>query len=172
MARKFVSRTRVGRSDRIPIWFGFSVAATALGGNAKTLLSSFSAAALLTRPFTIIRTRGVIHVESDQTIASEKTVGAVGAVVVEEEASAAGIASLPGPISELDAPFIMYEPFVNSFLFLDATGLQTPAGTYWSFDSKAMRKVGISQDEVVVAELNVGAGAIITIMGRQLIKLH
>ncbi len=172
MARRTRSRAIVSRADRVPVWFNASWAATTLGGNAKTLIAVLNAAALALRPFTIIRSRGVIHVESDQIAASEATVGALGMIVVQDEATAAGIASIPGPLTEVDAQFFVYEPFVNVLEFGDITGFVEPAGTFWSYDSKAMRKVALTEDLAVTAELNVGAGAVITGVGRILVKLH
>ncbi len=108
----------VQRSTRIPTWLSAGLTTTAAGGGGSTLLSSLNAAALALRPFTIIRTRLFVHIQSDQIVGTELAQGVFAAIVVEEEAVDAGIGSLPTPITEATASFLVYEGFVNSFLFL------------------------------------------------------
>ena len=171
MARRS-SRMEHARSNRIPVWFGATLTEVAAGGGGSTLLTVLNAAALALRPFTIIRSRLVIHVESDQIIASELVHGVYARIVIEEEAADAGIGSIPTPISEPDAGYFVYEPFFDSFLLLDSTGVQDPSGVTWTVDSKAMRKVGLSQDVVSVVEIAAAPGAVISVEGRTLVKLH
>ncbi len=140
MARgRHVARTP---SQRISTWVGFTASAQTVAGMTAVLLGVANAALLALRPFTIVRTRGVFFVESDQAATTERSHGVFGAVVVEEEAADAGVASLPTPGTEIDAPFFLYEPYIHSFRFFDATGTNDPSGTTITFDSKAMRKVG------------------------------
>ena len=166
------SRFEHARSNRIPVWFTSRLDETAAGGGGSTLLSVLNAAALALRPFTIIRTRLWIHIHSDQAAAGEVAQGAYGKIVVQEEAVDAGVGSVPTPISEADASFFVYEPFVNEFTFVSAVGFQERGGTNIVVDSKAMRKVGISEDLVSVIELATAPGVLISIEGRILVKLH
>jgi len=175
MAHRRNARGRIGqRSDRQPVWFFIRVSTTAVaGGSTAVLLSTFNAAALLLRPFTIIRTHLLLQMSTDQSIASELFVGAYGMQVVTEQAAAAGIASVPTPISETDADFFVYQPVIDSFLFADATGIVEPSGIQYSIDSKAMRKVGINEDLSTTIESTSGSdGGLITVIGRMLVKLH
>ncbi len=173
MARRFGPRSAmVKRSDRIPTWVGFTGVATTIVGNASVLIGQGNAALLALRPFTIIRTRAIVQVESDQAAASETVIGAFGAIVVQEEAAGVGITALPRPLTELDAQWFVYQAFINSFLFGDGTGFLEPSGTTYEVDSKSMRKVGLSETIVTVAESNTGQGGIIRTQGRMLIKLH
>ena len=168
--RKFRTRV-VGKTDRQPIWIGVNLSGSVVvTGN--VLLGSFNTAALEARPFTIIRTRLIVHVESDQSAASEVTRGGFGITVVSDQAVAAGAASVPAPIANTDAPFFVYEAFINSFELGDATGFVQPSGTLLTVDSKAMRKVGINEDVAVVGQTAGAAGSIITVAGRMLVKLH
>ncbi len=160
------------RSTRIPVWANWSVAPTAIGGTTSSLLLVANAALLALRPFTIIRTRGRIFINSDQSAATELSRGVLGSIIVEEEAADAGVASLPTPGTETEAPWFLYEPWFNQFVFGDGTGFIEPAGTMIAFDSKAMRKVGISEDVTMVAENLSGAGVVLGVVGRMLIKLH
>ncbi len=175
MARRHVSRFTGGgkRSDRLPQWLAINVNLVSVAGNAKVLASVLNAGALALRPFTIVRTRALFQVESDQTAASETTRGAVGMAVVSEQATTAGIASVPGPHSDADASaWFVWEPFINSFLFVSGVGFDEPAGSSFQIDSKAMRKVGPNEDVALVFEVEGTPGAVMTMQGRFLVKLH
>ena len=159
--------------DRQTVWATFSLGAMAVAANTVVLLSSLNAAALALRPFTIIRTRLIVQWENDVFTATEAPFGAVGDIVVSENAAAAGAASVPGPISEGDDDWLWYQPMITRLVVTDATGKLSPAGNQYVVDSKAMRKVGINDQVVTVVENNDPAsGARINIVGRQLFKLH
>ncbi len=97
----------------------------------------------------------------------------LSAGVVSDQASAAGVGSVPTPVTESDADFFLYEPLMAAFTFADATGIDADSGTVTQFDSKAMRKVGINEDVVLVVENEHSTqGAAVTIIGRMLLKLH
>jgi len=162
----------VSRSVRQNTWIGIDLAPTNIGGGATTLLGSLNAAGLLLRPFTIVRTRIFVLVFSDQEVAPETSEGSLGAIVVSDQALAAGAASIPSPTSQADAPFFVWEPFVNFLRFGDDTGIQEPAGTRLNVDSKAMRKVGVNEDIAFQTENASGQGYTITLQGRMLVKLH
>ena len=87
---------------------------------------------------TVLRTRGVISINSDQSAAVERQQGAFGMIVVSEQAFTAGVASLPSPVSQGGND----EWFVHqSFAQQSAKSLGTgPVPSIW-IDSKAMRKV-------------------------------
>ena len=171
MAGRHGGRVRVARSTRVPTWVGVDISPQGLT-QTGTLLGVANATLLALRPFTIIRTRLRFLITSDQSIASETTIGAFGMIIVEEEAADAGVASLPTPAVEIDAPWFVFEPFVHEIAFFDATGIQTPAGTLFDVDSKAMRKVGLSQDLAMVGQTDSSQGALISGFGRMLLKLH
>ena len=160
------------RSDRVPVWIGGRIAGSAAAGNSSTLLSTLNAAALALRPFTIIRTHIVLDITSDQLAAGETVVGAYGEIVVKETAATAGIASVPTPITEIGAGFHVYQGLIHDFLFGDVTGFQARASTQYLIDSKAMRKVSINEDLAAVIQLGSAPGALVTVEGRILVKLH
>ena len=169
MAGRVMRRPR-GKSERVPVWAGFAfgpVATTAAG----TLAATANAALLALRSFTIIRTRGVFLVTSDQSAASETLSGVLAASVVSEISTAAA-ASVPMPIDEPSYPYWLFEPYVHEIAFSSSVGVETPVGTYTRFDSKAMRKVGLEQDIAVVAQSGTPELQIITLEGRVLVKLH
>ena len=173
MARRVVGR-RFERTKRGNVWFSLTgqtgpIAITA--GN-NVLLSSLNAAALALRPFTIVRTRGIVRWSSDQIAANEDPFGAVAAIVVSDSASAAGVGSIPTPITQSNADFFVYQPISTNFTFVSAVGVDADGGSVSTFDSKAMRKVGIDDDIAWVAEnANAADGASIVVIGRMLVKL-
>jgi len=160
------------KSDRTSVWIGTSVAVSTVAANTVVLLATLNAAALALRPFTVVRTRLLLHWESDQSASSEQATGAFGAIVVTAEAAAAGVASVPDPVGDPSSPWFVWQPLSTSFLFADATGFIEPAGNDYEVDSKSMRKVGLNEDIALVAEETNVKGALISSTGRMLVKLH
>ena len=104
------------------------------------------------------------------SVVEEQMIG-FGIAVVSEQASIAGILSIPTPV--LDSPSSLW--FVHKFMFSHQNGgaqIQQPA-VVASIDSKAMRKVELGSDVVVVVEgASIGQGMTVVIGGRMLIKVH
>ena len=139
-----------------------------------TLVGSLTAEELALRPFTIVRTRGVWHVASDQTAATERYDVALGIAVVSEQASAIGVTAIPTPSTDDGSDlWMVYERMMSQHLIKSLIGFVEPAGTMQVFDSKAMRKVEDGQDVVKVVETSAASlGATVRSYARQLIKLH
>ncbi len=155
------------------VWIGSGITLAAATGSANNLFSTLNAAALLLRPFTIIRTRLKILFVSDQVAAAETPQGVFAKIVISDQASAAGAASIPGPVTNPDAPFHVYEPLISEFLFGTAVGFQdAPGGSVNDVDSKSMRKVGANEDVATLVELRTALGASVAVEGRTLVKLH
>ncbi len=141
MARRRAS-TRFHRpSPRSNVWIGIDVGSSAVAGGTSVLLATLNAAGLLLRLFTIVRTRLRFLVKSDQVATTEEFRGVLGQIVISDQASAAGAASIPAPITESDGDWFTYEPFINRFEDATSVGFIQPSGTFISSDSKAMRKV-------------------------------
>ncbi len=174
MARR--SRTRFVRPPKKTVmWIGDfpRTAPLTVPAGTASLDSVLSTGALLLRPFTVMRSRGILVVKSDQAAVSEEWNGAYGELVVTDSAAAAGAASIPSPITEPSASWLMYIPFGGSFGFLDSTGFQGGASSVFAYDSKAMRIVGPDDDLVGVVENGSGTtGITIQLIGRQLVQLH
>ncbi len=163
------------RARRETSWFEIPATRTALSAIGGTILNSLTTAEKALRPFTIIRTHLELLVESDQSAASEFQLGAVGIAVVSDQASAAGVASVPTPITDADSDnWFLHQYFMANFLFATGAGFDGADGQIYSIDSKAMRKVNDSDDVVVVAEVdtNVSSGLLVSMAGRILIKNH
>ena len=70
-----------------------------------------NAAALALRPFTVVRTRANLIIRSDQQAASELFEVAYGETVVSEQASAAGVVSVPTPVTEDASDWHVYDRY-------------------------------------------------------------
>ena len=172
MARRGFVRSRSVGAKRVPTWIGFTVNTTTIPANAAVLLASLSASALLLRPFTVIRTRALVHVLSDQAIANETPQGVVSLAVVSDTAAALGITALADGVSSPDGNFFVYQPYITRFQFITAAGFEGNSGSQYLIDSKAMRRVGADEDIVVVgADDTASFGATCIIQGRMLLKL-
>jgi len=175
MAPRFGTRPVVAsRSPRRKTAWLASPDETALTGVAAAgvdFQGSLNAAALALRPFTIVRARGIVWVESDQIASIESPFGAFGMAVVSDQSVAAGVASLPSPITDEGSDlWFMYQHVATNWRF--NTSGASPGNVY-QFDSKAMRKVGIGQDIVLMFENADGSFGIRYVAKyRILVKLH
>ena len=167
------TRTRFVRpAPRTSLWIGAGLGNTTLVGSSKQLIGSLNAAALLLRPFTVVRTRLDVRFESDQAAASEKPTGALGFIVLNDNATAIGPTAVGGPVTEPNADWFAYQGLLTHFQFLSSVGFQGDASAFFVVNSKAMRKVGPDQDIAIVTELRSASGAVIAMEGRMLVKLH
>ncbi len=158
--------------ERQTQWFTIDFAATAVD-NSAVLVSSFNAPALELRPFTIVRTHLEVRFATDQQVASEDIAGAVGMCVVNQAAQTQGVGSVPTPITESGADVWYLHQWMISGVAFSAGGFFALDGITFSLDSKAMRKVNNDETSILVVEgASQGEGSIISVAGRQLIKLH
>jgi len=113
-----------------------------VAANTKVLLATLT----LSNPGideTVLRNVGIISIQSDQSAATEQQIGAFGMIRVTDIAAAAGVASIPGPITDAtDDGWFTYVPFSQAFQFKTGVGFQGGdfAASY-QFDSKAKRRV-------------------------------
>ncbi len=131
-----------GRARPATDWGRVILPSVTVGAATKALLGSFA----LSNPGigeTVRRTRGRFHVVSDQGSVTEVQNGALGFIVVNDLALAAGAASIPGPVTDAaDDGWFVWEGF--SQVTQLTVGVANAAGTMsllYEFDSKAMRKV-------------------------------
>ncbi len=104
-------------------------------------------------PGTIVRTRGLLSIATDQVAGTEDQVGAFGIGLVNDVAGALGITALPGPATDCQwAGWFVWQAFLQEFRFGDATGFAPGAGIQYEIDSKAMRKFGSDQSLVMMIE--------------------
>ncbi len=175
MARKSGFVRRSGRMRRETEWIGLAAVSNTLSAGSTAVLSaSLNAAALALRPFTVVRTRGIFQLRTDQSAASEFYHAGFGICVVSDQAIAVGVSAVPTPETEQASDlWFVYEELAAEFELGDATGFQSNAGMLAHFDSKAMRRVNGDQDVAIVKETSaVSLGAIAMHSGRMLVKLH
>ncbi len=173
MARRPIRVTRGAR--RKTTWLQFApIATTTTSASEAALVFVLNTAALALRPFTVVRTRGLLELQSDQSGASEDQSVGFGLAVVSDAASAVGVTAVPTPITDMGSDlFFSHELLYNNFIQKTGVGFEAAAGVRHYFDSKAMRKVDISEDIVVVMESSaISAGLILTMGFRMLVKLH
>ncbi len=173
MARRRFN-TRGTAPKRLMIWIGINIApVTFAAGGGSALVGTLSAAALLLRPFTVIRSRGKFMVHTDNAAAGENQVGVFSNQVVTQAATSGGIAGIPTPLTEFEADYFVYEPFF-SITSLQTTSVVSGNGQItYEFDSKAMRKVDIDDDLAAVVQSDAASdGFIFQLNGRLLLKLH
>ena len=177
MARRnrIVSVPVVGRAPRrLTAWSDIAAGASS-GVAGGVLLNSGNAALLAFRPFTIVRTHLEVLIFSDQVAAQESQLGAIAGAVVSDEAVAIGVTAVPTPTTNANSDlFFFHQWLMNQFEFASGTGWQADAGTRYTIDSRAMRKVNDDQDVIIVSEMNGTASNGFTLLtaGRMLIKLH
>ncbi len=176
MARRFATVRRGGREVRETRWLDAVPIRTTTATGAAVILFSLTAVELALRPFTIVRTRGVFHIKSDQVAATEPQQAGIGMCVVTEQALAIGVTAVPTPITDMESDlWFLYELAFSEFVFGSAIGFDAAAGSQVRFDSKAMRKVEDGQDVIVVVEVprSASSEAVTHQVGfRMLIKLH
>ncbi len=174
MARR--SRQRFVRPPaRTKIWIGQGVGQTTISASAKTLVSTLSAGALLLRPFTILRTHMLVSYKSDQTAASEQAFGTLGLLIVTDTAASIGATAVPNPSGvdgDPEADWYLWQAMVADFELVTAAGFESDAGHQYQIDSKAMRKVGPDDDDIMVFDQQNAVGSELVTNGRQLIQLH
>jgi len=174
MARRSFGPRPVRRTKRETVWLEFSPAQFTIAAASTALaLFSLNAGALALRPFTIVRTRGLLFYRSDQTGASENYGGNVGISVVSDQASAIGITAVPTPVTDMGSDlWFMMEELAGRFENLTSVGARE-VGKEHRFDSKAMRKVDVGEDIFVSAETSsADSSLIVRFSARMLVKLH
>ena len=176
MARQFSrSRGRAGASRRETLWAPIPVSQAQITGGGANLLLQASASEDALRPYTITRTHLHVSVISDQVIATEDQIVAIGMAVVSDQASAIGVTAVPTPVTDLESDaWYLHQWLQNSFVFATASGFQDGGVMQVDFDSKAMRRVEDGFDNILTVEAPsvTSDGLFVTVMGRQLLKLH
>ena len=149
-----------------------------LGAGTVVLDQSFAQAQIaVIGDFTITRVRGLLSVASDQFIATEQAFGAMGFMVVSEQARAAGVASIPDPYDEaFDSGWFVHQYWRAPMAVTVGAPASFAGAERWShyvIDAKAQRKVQ-SSDAIAIILRNTSAvdGATFQLDFRMLIKTN
>ena len=103
---------------------------------------------------TLVRTRGALAITTRASgTLNNPIAGAVGMMVVSQEAAVVGITAVPTPMDDIENDWFVYEPFA----FVAKAAGTEPAGTLSStvlrqFDSRGQRKLKDGDALVVVVE--------------------
>ncbi len=160
---------------RLTEWGICSVPAgyTTVPAASKILLVLVPAATLSPEsPATVVRSRFLLSVISDQTVATEAQVGAFGIGFVNIVAGALGVTGIPGPATDCawDGWFV-WQPIAQQLVVATAVGVEGQFATNYTIDSKAMRKFGEDMSLAMMIENTSGSdGFSALISGRMLIK--
>ena len=170
-ARRSGYITRGGKNVRETLWSATSlqISSTITAASTAVVMTSFAAGVLALRPFTIVRTRGVWGIRSDQTASIESQALGLGMAVVTDQAVAIGVTAVPTPGTDADSDaFYVYEVLLQRNIIAGEQPMR-----FASFDSKAMRKVEDGFDGVSVVETGPASnGLVVELQFRCLIKLH
>ena len=162
---------RGGRNIRETIWTASSlqVSATIAAASTAVTLTTMGVGILALRPFTIIRTRGVWSIRSDQTASIENQILGLCMSVVTEQAIAIGVTAVPTPGADAASDaFYVYEVLYQRTPIAGEQPMR-----FATFDSKAMRKVEDGFDSPMVVETGAASnGLVVEVQFRQLLKLH
>ena len=141
---------RTGPRRQTDWQFGFiSSSFVTVPASSKVLLASIAGSLLdVNAPSTIIRTRGILTITSDQTGAVEEQLGAVGLTLVSDAALSVGVTAIPGPISD----FGWDGWFLHQFFADENLAGSNQSRMTFELDSKAMRKYTGDDALVLMAE--------------------
>ena len=174
MARGHTRGRFIRPSPRTKMWIGAGVGTVTLAGSSLQLISTLSAGALLLRPFTILRTRMLVTIATDQEAADESPIVTYGRLVVTDTAAALGVTALPDPSGisgDPESDWFVWQAMMNRYQFRSGIGA-TMVDTNYVVDSKAMRKIGPDDDVVALVATETSVGAFLMTNGRTLIQLH
>ncbi len=125
-------------------------------------------------PLTLVRTRGFLHVSSDQAAATEDQLCTIGVAIVKESARLAGAGSLPDPFADGDdSVWQTWNQLFTRTTFASGIGFDASAGAGIEIDSKSMRKIDTGESLVLMVANNSTTHGISVLVGlRFLFKLH
>ena len=160
MARRFAGR---GRSlpapkrqianDGVDASSAVSVAMGAVA-QVKFSVGSFE---VVEPALTLVRTRGSLIIAITTSGSANNIINAAfGIIVVSNEAQAAGIASLPGPLSEIENDWVVYVPICMHADLVATNPNDLGAVARLDFDSRGMRKMKLGETLAFVLEVAQG----------------
>ncbi len=161
-------------SKRLTEWGICSVATGFSSAAAGTKVIAFLAPAAVLEPespATIVRSRLLLSIRSDQSAATENQMGAFGCGFVNVVAGALGITALPGPATDCAwGGWFVWQPIVQAIRVTTDVGFDPQYVTQYVIDSKSMRKFESDMSLLWMIE-NVGAhGFDFAVTGRMLVK--
>ena len=120
-------------------------------GPTKAILSG--GLVLLEPALTLVRTRGafVLSMLASGGATNEVT-GAFGMIVVSSDAFAVGVTAVPGPLTDIENDWVVYEPFALSSEATNPAADSQISNWKRQFDSRGMRKLKFGEVLAFVIE--------------------
>jgi len=135
---------------------GFSTTSSGTVTFGANTLGSVQMAGLqvLQSALTLVRTRGSLIVSIDNSGTTKNILnGAYGLIVVSNEAFAAGLASLPSPMTEIENDWVVYVPFALRSESVATVITDLGAHRHIDFDSRGMRKLKLGDTLAAIVEI-------------------
>ena len=168
--RRSSSHALVGVKRRGTAWLGSAIATdtSTLAAGAVVLDQSFTGAQSQAKgDFTIVRTRGLLSVASDQSIATEEPFGALGFMVIREAARVIGVTAIARAYDDAkDDGWFVHQYWRAACRVGTDIGFQGGSSwwTHYVIDSKAMRKVESTDAIAIVLENSDAVGGIVYLL--------
>ena len=122
------------------LWSDIMTSLAAVGVVSAKVASGLSSTGISTSGATLIRTRGSATVHFDPTTIADTMQWAFGLGIFSSDAFSAGVASLPGPITDVDYDWVYYSTGVVGPVFsVTESGTDPTSNFRWEVDFKAMR---------------------------------
>ena len=131
-----------------------AIATLTFGASTGPIKAAFSIGLSLTEAAaTLVRTRGHLVVEmlTSGGVTNQVT-GAVGMIVASQDAFSVGVTALPGPLSDIENDWFVYEPFALATESANPPVDSRVSHVMRQFDSRGMRKLKNGETLVMVIE--------------------
>ncbi len=153
MARRTVGRAVV-RAPRRPTFWEGSVNEFTLATGVRGFTTAVSEAILENSPNpTLVRVRGeAILTINARTAAGDDAVLGLGLIPQSAAAIAAGVASMPNPVTDIGSPWIWHQMISMRTNIAPPNGTDILGNVRIPIDNKSMRKFDLNQGLVLVAQ--------------------
>ena len=139
-------------------WGGLTLSGVTIAASTKVLAATFTLDNANIDE-TILRTRGSFMATPASSAIDQSVVAAWGMYLVTDLAAAAGVASIPGPVTDIsDDGWFVWEPILLQYEVVTAVGVDAMFGAVRPFDSKAKRILQEGRQVALVVENTAGAG--------------
>ena len=161
MARRSVGRTLVRTPKRPTFWEGATGAFTLTTGTVSTATVVSEATLENTPNPTLIRIHGHVFVHvTARGAAGDAIVLGLGMIPQSSAAVAAGVASMPVPVTDVSPPWIMHRQVVLDSNIAPPNGTDIGANYHIIVDNKSMRKFDLNQALQFTVQNTVIAGTL------------
>ena len=145
---------------RVPEWVDFAIRSEGQAQGTTTSFGDSVIGAEASVRTTIVRVRGSALCHMVATAASDSMIVGAGLIIMSAEAFAAGAASAPSPIQDLDSPWLWNHLFVlGPSIAAESVDEEALLTERVLIDGKAQRKIGPNQTLAFVWDALITAGS-------------